>query len=175
MKKYRLELTSEEAALVEVTDLRLSRRNHDEAHAAYLANRRPILALLKSLSKRGAIPAERLNYWNDPDYNSDRRYKVSNKGLFERNGCTGQEIYTPRTSFPTFAISCSVRISPIRLSRSSRRRSATPIGSRPAISFLSASAHGISPANITSADRTHLKNSSSCVSTWGSGYSPRPA
>ena len=94
MEKYRIELTDEEEALVDAVDLRVSHPDHDEAHAAYEANKQPILALLESLSERGAIPEERLNYWNRPDYNTDRRLKVSNKGMFERNGCTGQEIYT---------------------------------------------------------------------------------
>ena len=43
--------------------------------------------------ERDAIPEERLNYWTDPDYNTGQ-LKASNKGVFERNGCTGQEIYT---------------------------------------------------------------------------------
>ena len=94
MRKYQIQLTSEETALVDAIDLRVSHRNHDEAHAAYLANKLPILALLKSLSERGAIPEDRLNYWNDPDYVSDRRFKSSRKGFFERNGCVGKEIYT---------------------------------------------------------------------------------
>ena len=93
MKKYHIEVTDEGKALVDAIDLRVSHLNHDEAHAAYEANKRPILALLKSLSERGAIPEERLNYWNNPDYNTGR-LKASNKGVFERNGCTGQEIYT---------------------------------------------------------------------------------
>lgn len=93
MKKYHIELTEAEEALVDAIDLRVSHSSHDEGHAAYKANQGPILALLKSLSERGAVPRERLNYWNDPDYNTGR-LKASNKGVFERNGCTGQEIYT---------------------------------------------------------------------------------
>ena len=94
MDKYHIELTDEEEALVDAMDLHVSNPDHDEAHAAYEANKQPILALLESLGERGAIPEERLNYWNHPDYNTDRRLKVSHKGMFERNGCTGQEIYT---------------------------------------------------------------------------------
>ena len=93
MKKYHIELTDEEKALVKDIDLRVSHRNHPERNAAYEENKRPILALLESLSKRNAIPKERINYWTDPDYNKGR-HNVSKKGVFERNGCTGQEIYT---------------------------------------------------------------------------------
>ncbi|KPG02091.1 hypothetical protein IP86_00955 [Rhodopseudomonas sp. AAP120] len=74
-------------------DLRVSHRHHDEGHAAYKANKEPILALLTSLSSRKAVPAQRLSYWNDPRYNYGR-IKASRKGLFERNGCTGADIYT---------------------------------------------------------------------------------
>jgi len=91
--KYVIELTEEEAALVEAIDLRVSHPDHDEGHAAYQANKRPILALLESLNARGAIPQERLNYWNDAAY-STGRLSASNKGVFERNGCTGDDIYT---------------------------------------------------------------------------------
>lgn len=35
----------------------------------------------------------RLSYWNDANYRSGR-IKGSRKGLFERNGCTGADIYT---------------------------------------------------------------------------------
>ena len=93
MKKYHIELSDEEKALVEAIDLRMSHSNHDEGHTAYKANQRPILALLESLNERGAIPEERLKYWNDPDYYAGR-LKASHKGVVERNGCTGQEIYT---------------------------------------------------------------------------------
>ena len=93
MQKYHIELTDEEKALVDAMDLGVSRRNPAEAHAAYQANKRPILDLLKSLSERGAIPEERLNYWNDPNYNTGRG-KASHKGVFERNGNTDEESYT---------------------------------------------------------------------------------
>ena len=93
MKKYHMELTDEEEALVETIDLRVSHVNHDEGHAAYQANRRPILALLQSLCERSAIPEERLKYWGVPDYNTGGR-NMSKKGVFERNGCTGEDIYT---------------------------------------------------------------------------------
>jgi hypothetical protein len=93
MEKYHIKLTEGEAETLAKIDLRDSHQNHNEGHAAYKANRQPILALLKSLSDRSAVPQERLNYWNDPRYNQGR-IKASRKGLFERNDCKGAEIYT---------------------------------------------------------------------------------
>jgi hypothetical protein len=92
MEKYHIAFTEEESALLSKIDLRSDHQNHDEGHAAYLANREPILALLKLLSARRAVPAVRLSYWNDPNYRSGR-VKGSRKALFERNGCTGADIY----------------------------------------------------------------------------------
>jgi hypothetical protein len=93
MEKYHIKLTESEAGTLAKIDLRDSHRNHDEGHAAHKTNAQPILALLQSLSDRSAVPQERLNYWNDPRYHQGR-IKASRKGLFERNGCTGAEIYT---------------------------------------------------------------------------------
>lgn len=93
MEKYHIELTADQRRLVEQLDLRTVHASHDEARAAYLSNRQPILALVRSLSARDAVPQERIRYWNDPDYNPGR-IKASRKGLFERNSCTGDDIYT---------------------------------------------------------------------------------
>ena len=93
MDKYHIALTDDERQLLARIDLRDVHRNHEEGHAAYKANREPILALLKSLSGRNAVPRERLSYWNDPAYNSGR-IKASHEGVFERNGCEGTDIYT---------------------------------------------------------------------------------
>jgi hypothetical protein len=92
MNKHHIELTDDEKQLLAKIDLRVH-QNHDDAHAAYKTNREPILALLKSLRDRNIIPRERLSYWSDPAYNSGR-VKASRKGLFERNGCEGADIYT---------------------------------------------------------------------------------
>ena len=93
MKKYHIILTTVEKSLFEAINLRGLHRTHDEAHAAYLANRRPILAL-QSLFDRTAIPTERLSYWNDPVYDSGYRFEASHRDLFERNSRVGEEIYT---------------------------------------------------------------------------------
>jgi len=93
VQKYRISLSEAEEALFSKIDLRLSHRNHDEAHAAYNANSEPILALLALLSERSGVPAHRLRYWNDIEYNPGR-VKASRKGMFERNNCLGEDIYT---------------------------------------------------------------------------------
>ncbi len=92
MKKYHIDLTDEEASLLSKIDLRVTHKSHDEGHAAYNANRIPILELVRSLSERHAVPQERRNYWTDPAYNPGR-IKASRKGLFERNRCVGEDIY----------------------------------------------------------------------------------
>lgn len=91
--KYHIDLTEDERLLLSQIDLEVKHASHDEGHAAYNANREPILALVKSLSDRRAVPAVRLSYWNDPTYNPGR-IKASRKGIFERNGCRGEDIYT---------------------------------------------------------------------------------
>lgn len=93
MNKYHIKLTNEEKVTLGTIKSRVSHSNHEDAHAAFNANKKPILVLLKSLGNREAIPQERLNYWNDPRYNTGKG-KMSHKGVFESNNCTGQDIYT---------------------------------------------------------------------------------
>ena len=92
MEKYHISLTEKEAAILERIDLRVRHESHDEGRAAYLANRQPILGLLRSLRERDGIPEERVRYWLDPEYNTGR-LKASHKGVFERHGRRGDEIY----------------------------------------------------------------------------------
>lgn len=92
ISRYHVILSEAEAELLKSIDLRVSHSSHADGRAAHLANQTPILELVKSLSGRNAIPAQRLRYWNDQDYNPGR-IKASRKGLFERNGCRGSEIY----------------------------------------------------------------------------------
>jgi len=92
MAKHHIELTDEEKTLLVRIDLRDSIPRGEDAHARYLANRDPLLALVKSLSERKAIPKQRLAYWNDPSYFTGKS-KVSHKGMFERNGTRGADIY----------------------------------------------------------------------------------
>ncbi len=93
MIKYHIELIDEEKALLEAINLTPWLLRDNEARKAYVANDRSIPALLKSLHDRKAIPRERLSYWNNPAYFVGRG-KTSHKGAFERNGCTGRDIYT---------------------------------------------------------------------------------
>ncbi|KQW47197.1 MULTISPECIES: hypothetical protein [unclassified Ensifer] len=90
--KFHIDLTEEETALLGEIDLRAKHPDHNSGREAYLSNQKPILALLGLLSERRAIPEVRLKWWNDPRYNSGR-IKSSRKGLFERNGCSGADIY----------------------------------------------------------------------------------
>ena len=93
MKKCHIQLTDEEASLLSQIDLRTTHQSHEDGHAAYNANKAPILSLVRSLSERGAVPQKRLSYWNDPDYHPGR-LKASRQGVFERNRCVGEDIYT---------------------------------------------------------------------------------
>jgi len=92
MEKYHIALTDAEAALLAAIDLRRFHDDYDEGRAAFLNNQEPILSILQSLSERDGIPEVRLRYWNDPDYYKGR-LKTSHRGVFERNGTRGSEIY----------------------------------------------------------------------------------
>lgn len=92
MKKYHLELTDEEAATLQRIELSPMRVADPDAHAKYLANREPILALMRSLIERRALPAHRLHYWTDPEFKPGG-FRTSREGIFERNGCSGEEIF----------------------------------------------------------------------------------
>lgn len=63
--RYRIAFTEAEGALVARIDFG-ELGTHAERHAAYLANRQPILQLLESLSERDAVPAQRLGTRDGP-------------------------------------------------------------------------------------------------------------
>lgn len=86
---YKVELTEEESAKLNGIELDQSALDHEQ----YKRQTPLILELLRSLGERNAIPEIRLKYWSDPEYQIGR-LKVSHKGLFERNGRQGDEIYT---------------------------------------------------------------------------------
>ena len=92
MNKHHIPLTDEEKALVQAITFFPDLMKED-TRKVYLQNKQPILALVESISRRKAVPSARLQYWDDPAYFPDGRIKSSHKGIFERNGCTGQEIY----------------------------------------------------------------------------------
>lgn len=86
---YAIELTEEESALLSGIELDQSGLDHEQ----YKLQGPLVLSLLNSLAERNAIPEVRLRYWSDPEYQIGR-LKASHKGLFERNGRQGDEIYT---------------------------------------------------------------------------------
>jgi len=86
---YAIELTDHEAAIL--SDIQLDQSALD--HEQYERQGPLVLNLLKLLTERNAIPEVRLRYWSDPEYQIGR-LKASHKGLFERNGRRGDEIYT---------------------------------------------------------------------------------
>ncbi|TDK50418.1 hypothetical protein [Antarcticimicrobium luteum] len=86
---HAIELTEEESSILSEIELNQSKLDHDQ----YKRQGPLVLQLLKSLVDRGAIPEVRLRYWSDPEYQVGR-LKASHKGLFERNGQRGDEIYT---------------------------------------------------------------------------------
>ena len=59
---------------------------------ADIRNGNAVNMLMKSLIARKAIPSQRLKYFVDPDYHIGGRGK-SRKQVFERNGCTGEDIF----------------------------------------------------------------------------------
>lgn len=86
---YAIELTDEESEILSGIELDQSALDHEQ----YKRQGPLVLSMLKSLVERSAIPKTRLRYWSDPEYQIGR-FKASHKGLFERNGRQGDEIYT---------------------------------------------------------------------------------
>jgi len=86
---YAIALNEDEAALLSDIELDQSKLDHER----YKQQGPLVLRLLKSLVNRSAIPEVRRLYWSDPEYQIGR-LKTSHKGLFERNGRQGDEIYT---------------------------------------------------------------------------------
>ena len=91
MNKYHIALTDDEKSLLDKITLRMS--IYDDPREIYLKNAEPVLKLVHSLFGRNAIPEIRLKFWSDPEYRINRRIKSSPKGVFERKGCTGDDIY----------------------------------------------------------------------------------
>lgn len=89
---YHISLTPEEARWLSEIDFECGGQFGD-GHAAFLANQKPVLALLASLQSRDAIPQPRIRYWTDPDYKPGRT-KGSRRDMFVRDGNQGDEIYT---------------------------------------------------------------------------------
>jgi hypothetical protein len=79
----------EEALLAHIKFDMVELREPDDAER----NGKAAAALMKSLAGRNAIPDVRLRYFTDPKYFAGGRGK-SHKQLFERNGITGDEIFS---------------------------------------------------------------------------------
>ncbi|MBB4373545.1 hypothetical protein GGD63_006368 [Bradyrhizobium sp. cir1] len=92
MNRYHIALTPEEQELLSKIDLRDDLPVAIDPHAVYQSNRAPILAVMKSLIDRGAIPQHRVSFFTDPKYKPGR-LKGSRQSLFERNGTRGEEIF----------------------------------------------------------------------------------
>jgi hypothetical protein len=91
MKKYHIPLTEDESALLAKIDLRDQLPPGTDAHEVYQNNRKPIVALVASLTERGAIPAHRIEYFTNPEYKRGRT-KGSRLQGFEDNGNVGDEV-----------------------------------------------------------------------------------
>lgn len=92
MSKHHIRLTKEEARWVAMITFDVRNLHHTKRLEAWNANEEPILRLVESLGRRDAIPEPRRRYWADPEYNTGRGTR-SRKGVFERNGCKGKDIY----------------------------------------------------------------------------------
>src|SRR4051794_26081027 len=88
MSEFAIALEPEESALLERIELDMSKIRYEAAQS----NAPAVVRLMHMLAKRRAIPEVRVRYWLDPEYQRGR-LKGSHKGLFERNNCTGDEIY----------------------------------------------------------------------------------
>jgi hypothetical protein len=85
MQQPDIDLTDRERDLFEKIKFRSTR--HDDLRASIM----PMVALVESLRKRGAIPELRVLYFTDPDRNPGGRGN-SRQHIFEKNGTSGSEI-----------------------------------------------------------------------------------
>ncbi|MXZ56444.1 MAG: hypothetical protein F4077_03710 [Gammaproteobacteria bacterium] len=90
--KYYIDLTEHENNLAEKIDFGIIKQTMNEVQEAYHTNQEPIVKLMRSLLRRGAIPRQRMLYWEDPEYNTGG-YGKSRREVFERNGTCGEDIY----------------------------------------------------------------------------------
>lgn len=93
MSRHHIELTADEKALADQIDFREELPHHVDGHTVYQANRALIIALLKLLVARNAIPQRRIALWTDPELKPGR-IKGSYREVFARNGSKGEEAYT---------------------------------------------------------------------------------
>ena len=85
---YRIELTEREKVLEQQIEFDALKLEGDDL----IVQSDAVLELLRSLLNRDALPEARKKYWTDPEYQNGR-VKESHRGLFERSGCRGEDIY----------------------------------------------------------------------------------
>ena len=93
MNKYHIKLNERESELIETLGLLPSDSDLDCYKRWRSENKGVVCQLLESLDERNAILEVRWKYWDDPEYQTDRRLKSSRKKVFESNGNFGQDIY----------------------------------------------------------------------------------
>ncbi|MBN9469979.1 MAG: hypothetical protein J0J10_14530 [Bosea sp.] len=100
MNRHHIALLPAEEELLAQIDLRDSFPPGTDAHAIYQTNKAPIVALLRSLVDRDAIPKRRLALWTDPALQPGRA-RGSHRDLFAANDSRGPEAFT-HPHFKTF-------------------------------------------------------------------------
>lgn len=90
MARHSIGLTPEETELRAGIQFDIKELSGD--FLAVKENGRRVASLMALLIARDAIPKARWEYWVNPTYNHGR-IKASRKGIFERNGNRGDEIY----------------------------------------------------------------------------------
>lgn len=88
VSKFVIDLTEEETKIFTTIEFDPGEIDFNNASK----NGEAVLKLVGMLAKRDALPPVRAKFWTDPKYQIGR-LKCSHKGVFERNGCTGAEIY----------------------------------------------------------------------------------
>jgi predicted nucleic acid-binding protein len=82
----------EEVSIAKSTEDLVHLTGGRSVYEAYSLNAKLVPQLMDLLQKRNAIPKQRLDYFDDPQFRSDR-IKGSHRNLFERNSTVGIEIY----------------------------------------------------------------------------------
>ncbi|HWV55072.1 hypothetical protein [Pseudorhodoplanes sp.] len=85
-----IDLTAREEAILDRITLDLV--TDTDGFEVYSLKAKLIPLLMDLLQKRNAIPKQRLDYFDDPQFRSGR-IKGAHRNLFERNGTVGVEIY----------------------------------------------------------------------------------
>jgi len=90
MPHFSIDLTSDEKILLSQIVIHAGELPHD--HVAVRKNGELVCTLMKSLIARGAIPEQRVHYFNDPDYRIGGRGS-SRRQMFEKYRTCGTKIF----------------------------------------------------------------------------------